>query len=110
MISESDDAGRSYVCVTLASPSTPSSLDWDSQVRNASANAFEALHSSFMSMLVRVIRGQLESSVYEDQCRSLLGTGSYELFTLDKLSAKIVKHMQLMLQDETTTKLWELYK
>ncbi|EFJ52116.1 hypothetical protein VOLCADRAFT_120353 [Volvox carteri f. nagariensis] len=63
-----------------------------------------------MSMLVRVIRGQLESSVYEDQCRSLLGTGSYELFTLDKLSAKIVKHMQLMLQDETTTKLWELYK
>ncbi|GIL73116.1 hypothetical protein Vretimale_4724 [Volvox reticuliferus] len=80
------------------------------EARCATANAFEELHSSFMSMLVRVIRGQLESSVYEDQCRSLLGTGSYELFTLDKLSAKIVKHMQLMLQDETTTKLWELYK
>ncbi|KAG2499920.1 hypothetical protein HYH03_002207 [Edaphochlamys debaryana] len=72
--------------------------------------SFDELHSSFMSMLLRVMRGQLESSVYEDQCRSLLGTGSYELFTLDKLSAKIVKHMQLMLQDETTTKLWELYK
>ncbi|GFR40981.1 hypothetical protein Agub_g1646 [Astrephomene gubernaculifera] len=72
--------------------------------------AYEELHSSFMSMLLRVMRGQLESSVYEDQCRSLLGTGSYELFTLDKLSAKIVKHMQLMLQDDTTTKLWELYK
>ncbi|KAG2448373.1 hypothetical protein HYH02_006955 [Chlamydomonas schloesseri] len=76
----------------------------------ATAAAFEELHGQFMSMLLRVMRGQLESSVYEDQCRSLLGTGSYELFTLDKLSAKIVKHMQFMLQDESTTKLWELYK
>ncbi len=56
--------------------------------------AFDELHGQFMSMLLRVMAGQLEASVYEDQCRSLLGTGSYELFTLDKLSTKIVKHLQ----------------
>jgi hypothetical protein len=29
------------------------------------------------------------------QIRSLLGTNSYELFTLDKLLSKLVKHMQV---------------
>jgi len=28
----------------------------------------------------------------------LLGTNSYELFTMDKLCSKLVKHMQLMVQ------------
>ncbi|KXZ56798.1 hypothetical protein GPECTOR_1g719 [Gonium pectorale] len=74
------------------------------------AAAFGKLHESFVAMLLDVIRGQIESSAFEDECRSALGTGSYELFTLDKLAVRIIKHMQLMVQDETTARLWALYK
>jgi paired amphipathic helix protein Sin3a len=38
------------------------------------------------------------------------GTNSYTLFTLDKLIYKIVKHLQVILADEVSMKLAELYK
>ncbi|MEW5314307.1 MAG: hypothetical protein WDW38_005815 [Sanguina aurantia] len=68
------------------------------------------LHTSFIDKLTCVINSTMEVSAFEDQCRSLLGTNSYELFTLDKLVHKLLKHMQLMLQDESTMTLWELYR
>ena len=38
------------------------------------------------------------------------GTGSYVLFTLEKLVYKVVKQMQTLLTDELTHKLYELYQ
>lgn len=38
------------------------------------------------------------------------GTNSYTLFTLDKLIYKIVKHLQVILADDASIKLAELYK
>ena len=38
------------------------------------------------------------------------GTNSYTLFTLDKLIYKIVKHLQVILADDASMKLAELYK
>jgi paired amphipathic helix protein Sin3a len=46
-----------------------------------------------MSMLRRVLDGHMDSSSFEDNCRALLGTNSYVLFTLDKLIQKFIKHM-----------------
>lgn len=61
----------------------------------AAARAEEAarLHREFMVMLRQVLDGHLDSSTYEDNCRALLGTNSYVLFTLDKLIQKFIKHM-----------------
>lgn len=39
-----------------------------------------------------------------------LGTGSYVLFTLEKLVYKVVKQMQTLLTDDLTHKLYELYQ
>lgn len=44
-------------------------------------------------MLRRVLDGHMDSSSFEDNCRALLGTNSYVLFTLDKLIQKFIKHM-----------------
>ncbi len=38
------------------------------------------------------------------------GTGSYVLFTLEKLVYKVVKQMQTLLTDDLTHKLYELYQ
>jgi hypothetical protein len=58
----------------------------------------EKLHGTFMNMTHQLLTGELEISLYEDQVRALLGTGSYELFTIDKLIHKIINQMRLMVQ------------
>lgn len=64
---------------------------------SAAKQAEEAsrLHTAFMAMVRRLLDGKLDSNSFEDQCRALLGTNSYVLFTLDKLVYKLVKHMQV---------------
>jgi len=63
------------------------------QAEAARAEEAARLHREFMSMLRRVLDGHMDSSSFEDQCRALLGTNSYVLFTLDKLIQKFIKHM-----------------
>ena len=40
----------------------------------------------------------------------ITGTGSYVLFTLEKLVYKVVKQMQTLLTDDLTHKLYDLYQ
>lgn len=68
------------------------------------------MHGQFMSMVNRLLCGEMDISSFEDNTRTLLGHNSYELFTLDKLIHKLIKHMQLMVSDDQTLKLWELYR
>ncbi len=57
----------------------------------------QRLHREFMGLARRLIdsKGGFDSNTFEDAVRSLLGTNSYVLFTLDKLIYKLVKHMQV---------------
>eukprot|EP00775_Hariotina_reticulata_P006274 gene6274-6513_t len=82
----------------------------DPQADAARAEEAARLHREFMSMLRRVLDGHMDSSSFEDQCRALLGTNSYVLFTLDKLIQKFIKHMASMVQDEQTMRLIDLHK
>lgn len=63
-----------------------------------------------MDMVDSLLRGQTDPSVYEDDCRALLGTNSYELFTLDKLLSKLIKQAQLVLAEEQQNRLLELWR
>jgi len=52
----------------------------------------------------------LDQVKYEDELRETFGiSSSYILFTLDKLILQLVKQVQLILTDETCTKLLSLY-
>ncbi len=66
----------------------------------------EKLHEQFMKLLLDALDSTIDSSGYEDSCRALLGTSSYQLFTLDKLVHKLVKHMQSMLQVRAVHACW----
>lgn len=76
-------------------------------VRNEAA---ADIHSNFMAMVASLLKGTTDPSVYEDDVRELLGTNSYELFTLDKLLNKAVKQIQAVLAEEVSARLLELWR
>ena len=63
-------------------------------------NGGETVYEKFMCMLVDLVEGALDTSKFEDDCRMLLGTNSYELYTLEKVVEKLlvqVLHLALKL-------------
>ena len=53
-------------------------------------NGGETVYEKFMCMLVDLVEGALDTSKFEDDCRMLLGTNSYELYTLEKVVEKLL--------------------
>ncbi|MCI21212.1 paired amphipathic helix protein Sin3-like 4-like, partial [Trifolium medium] len=48
-------------------------------------------YGRFMNSLYSLLDGSSDNSKFEDDCRAIIGTQSYVLFTLDKLIYKLVK-------------------
>ncbi|KAK6931145.1 Histone deacetylase interacting domain [Dillenia turbinata] len=67
------------------------------------------LYARFMSALYNLLDGSSDNTKFEDDCRSIIGTQSYVLFTLDKLIYKLVKQLQTVATDEMDNKLLQLY-
>ncbi|XP_008787938.2 paired amphipathic helix protein Sin3-like 4 isoform X1 [Phoenix dactylifera] len=67
------------------------------------------LYAKFMSALYNLLDGSADNTKFEDDCRSIIGTQSYVLFTLDKLIYKVVKQLQAIASDEMDKKLLHLY-
>ncbi|ERN01712.1 hypothetical protein AMTRI_Chr10g229680 [Amborella trichopoda] len=67
------------------------------------------LYAKFRSILYSLLDGSADNTKFEDDCRAIIGTQSYVLFTLDKLIFKIVKQLQAIASDEMDNKLLQLY-
>ncbi|KAH9709201.1 HDAC interact domain-containing protein [Citrus sinensis] len=67
------------------------------------------LYARFMNALYNLLDGSSDNTKFEDDCRAIIGTQSYVLFTLDKLLYKLVKHLQAVAPDEMDNKLLQLY-
>ncbi|XP_010532951.1 PREDICTED: paired amphipathic helix protein Sin3-like 3 isoform X2 [Tarenaya hassleriana] len=66
-------------------------------------------YSSFMNALYNLLDGTSDNAKFEDDCRAIIGTHSYVLFTLDKLIYKLIKHLQVVATDEMDHKLLQLH-
>ncbi|KAJ4960471.1 hypothetical protein NE237_020381 [Protea cynaroides] len=66
-------------------------------------------YTRFMSALYSLLDGSADNTKFEDDCRAIIGTQSYVLFTLDKLIYKLVKQLQTVATDEMDNKLLQLY-
>nr|XP_011463409.1 PREDICTED: paired amphipathic helix protein Sin3-like 4 isoform X2 [Fragaria vesca subsp. vesca] len=66
-------------------------------------------YASFMNALYNLLDGSSDNTKFEDDCRAIIGTQSYLLFTLDKLIYKLVKQLQTVAGDEMDNKLVQLY-
>ncbi|KNA15721.1 hypothetical protein SOVF_095600 isoform A [Spinacia oleracea] len=67
------------------------------------------LYSRFMNALYSLVDGTSDNTKFEDDCRAIVGTQSYLLFTLDKLIYKLVKQLQILATEELDNKLLQLY-
>jgi len=63
----------------------------------------------FMLILFSLLDGSVDNAKFEDECRAIIGTQSYVLFTLDKLIFKLVKQLQVVASDDVAVKLLSLY-
>ncbi|XXG59224.1 hypothetical protein AAC387_Pa04g1344 [Persea americana] len=66
-------------------------------------------YARFMSALYNLLDGSSDNTKFEDDCRAIIGTQSYVLFTLDKLIYKLVKQLQAIVSDEMDNKVLQLY-
>ncbi|XP_031480166.1 paired amphipathic helix protein Sin3-like 4 isoform X2 [Nymphaea colorata] len=66
-------------------------------------------YAKFMSVLYSLLDGSADNAKFEDDCRAIIGTQSYVLFTLDKLIFKLVKQLQAISSDEMDNKLLQLH-
>ncbi|CAJ1940000.1 unnamed protein product [Sphenostylis stenocarpa] len=66
-------------------------------------------YGRFLNALYNLLDGSSDSTKFEDDCRAIIGTQSYVLFTLDKLIYKLVKQLQAVAADEMDNKLLQLY-
>eukprot|EP00798_Chlamydomonas_sp_ICE-L_P007940 gene7940-1154_t len=73
-------------CAAEGGDLTPAEVEAKAQLKEHA----DRVHTSFMGMTQQVLAGELETVLYEDQVRALLGTNSYELFTIDKLLHKLI--------------------
>jgi hypothetical protein len=64
-----------------------------------------AVYAQFQAVLIALLDASIDASKFEDECRRLLGTGAYLLFTLDKVIAQVVRQLNVMVADPLTTKL-----
>jgi len=48
-----------------------------------------------MTALYNLLDGTSDNAKFEDDCRAIIGTQSYILFTLDKLIHKFIKHVSI---------------
>uniref|UniRef100_A0A803PD15 Histone deacetylase interacting domain-containing protein n=1 Tax=Cannabis sativa TaxID=3483 RepID=A0A803PD15_CANSA len=77
--------------------------------RASSDTSSTDLYARFMNALYNLLDGSSDNTKFEDDCRAIIGTQSYVLFTLDKLIYKLVKQLQTVATDEMDNKLLQLY-
>jgi hypothetical protein len=53
------------------------------------------VYNYFVGQVLAMVEGTLDNTRFEEFCRSLLGNKSYVLYTLDKVVAQAVKHLQV---------------
>jgi paired amphipathic helix protein Sin3a len=82
----------------------------DPNPKTTGRRRYEAYMSLVYALLDGGVGGAAEGGKYEDRVRGLLGHGSYELATMDKLISHIWKNLQTLSQDETMWNLVQLFR
>ena len=51
--------------------------------------------------IIHYTRGEIDTTQFEDECRTVLGNNAYFLFTIDKLCNNIIKYLHGFMSDTT---------
>lgn len=64
---------------------------------------------AFLSYVYALLDGSIDNARYEDCCRTLMGSSSFMLFTMDKLVSQMLKQLQNMASDENSAELQRMF-
>jgi hypothetical protein len=67
-------------------------------------------YTDFLAALHSVLAGSMDTSAYEDECRSLLGSGAYCVFTLDRIAQHAARQLQVIATDEASIAARSVYQ
>jgi len=76
----------------------------------ASSSSASELYEHFLTALYGAIDASCDGGKYEDECRVLMGTGSYVLFTCERLAQLAAKQLVSMTTDPLALKLRGLFE
>ncbi|KAK8808597.1 hypothetical protein WA158_008498 [Blastocystis sp. Blastoise] len=58
-------------------------------------------YQQLVNSIIHYSRGEIDSNQFEDECRSILGTNAYILFTIDKLCNNIIKYLHGFMSEDS---------
>ncbi|KAJ3048832.1 Transcriptional regulatory protein sin3 [Rhizophlyctis rosea] len=76
---------------------------------NAANKANRDRYAELLQNIHDYLIGETDSNEFEEKARDSFDTNAYLMFTIDKLLQNVVKQLQTMFTDPTSTKLWSLY-
>ncbi len=89
----------------LQRSTTPGFDDSSAQDSQGSQQAQKSKFSSLLEYIKNFVDESTDNPRFEDQCRNLLGMGSYFLFTIDRLITAIYKQLMLIIDDNRSAAL-----
>ena len=107
--SKADAAAASSSAANGVDEASAEALSRASELQRIRDECKGDLYLAFISCLRQLIDGKMEASAYEDVLRTLLGTNAYSLFTLHKVISQALKQLQMLLVEEASQTLLELY-
>lgn len=58
-------------------------------------------YQQLIHYIIHYTRGEIDTTQFEDECRTVLGNNAYFLFTIDKLCNNIIKYLHGFMSDTT---------
>jgi hypothetical protein len=107
--SKADAAAASSSAANGVDEASAEALNRASELQRIRDECKGDMYLAFISCLRQLIDGKMEASAYEDVLRTLLGTNAYSLFTLHKVISQALKQLQMLLVEEASQTLLELY-
>lgn len=68
-----------------------------------------SVYEAFKVLVHQLLDSEIDQVSFEDQVRELVGAGSYQIFTIDRLVSHLVKQMQILVSSAVNQNLVKLY-
>ncbi|KAI8074057.1 hypothetical protein BC940DRAFT_324654 [Gongronella butleri] len=67
-------------------------------------------YEALLVLIEKLLQGTIDNSLFEEMARYMFGNRVYELFTIDRVLAALVRHVHVMVSTENTTALVHLFR
>ncbi|KAI8976122.1 Sin3 family co-repressor-domain-containing protein [Pilobolus umbonatus] len=70
----------------------------------------QGCYSTLLSLVDKFFEGEIDQQIFEETVRYIFGTDAYIMFTVDKLVLSLLRHIHIIITDNHSQELFELFK